>query len=215
MRLAHLAFGLLMAVVLFAPTTVRADAAHPEPTKDAKHAAPHDAEHHDKDFTGLKRYDLGIYTLLVFGLLFLILGKFAWGPFTEGLRKREAGLLAVRDEATKAKAEAEALRAQLQKDNASAQDQIRAMLEEARRDAEKLRAEQREAGVKDAAAERERAKREIEAAKDAALNDIYRQAVDLAALISAKALSRQVTVDDHQRLLDESLAELKQAASKA
>src|SRR5262249_12493765 len=155
------------------------------------------------------------YTLIVFGVLFFILAKFAWGPFQDGLRKREAGLYALRDEAAKAKSDAEALRAQLHKDSTAAQDQIRAMLEEARRDADKLRAEQREMGVKDAAAERERAKREIEAAKDVALNDLYKQAVDLAALMSAKTLSRQITSEDHKKLLDESLAELKQSASKA
>ena len=61
------------------------------------------------------------------------------------------------------------------------------MLDEARRDADALRADQREAGVKDAQTERERAKREIEAAKDVALKDIYEQSVRLAALMSEKA----------------------------
>lgn len=224
MRIASLLVA--FAVLFAAPAAVHAAAAEPA-AKDAKHAADakhtdakageakHDDGHGKAAFIDIHRYDLGIYTLIVFGILFVLLAKFAWGPFQEGLRKREAGLYALRDEATKAKADAEALRVQLQKDNATAQDQIRAMLEEARRDADKLRAEQREQGVKDAAAERERAKREIEAAKDVALNDIYKQAVDLAALISAKTLSRQISSEDHKRLLDESLAELKQAASKA
>jgi len=38
------------------------------------------------DFTGFKRYDLGIYTLIVFGLLLLVLSKFAWPHIAEGLR---------------------------------------------------------------------------------------------------------------------------------
>ena len=37
-------------------------------------------------------HDLGIYTLIVFGILLFILGKFAWGPVMSGLDKREATL---------------------------------------------------------------------------------------------------------------------------
>ena len=50
--------------------------------------------------------------------------------------------------------------------------------------------------------------REIEAAKDSALHEISQQAIDLAAMMSSKAMKRQITPDDHRRLLDESLAEL-------
>jgi F-type H+-transporting ATPase subunit b len=83
------------------------------------------------------------------------------------------------------------------------------MLEEARRDADDLRAKEREAGTREAAAERDRAKREIDAAKDAALQEIYNQSVQLAALMSSKAIRRNMTADDHSRLVEEALAELK------
>ena len=55
------------------------------------------------------------------------------------------------------------------------------MLEEARRDAEQLRATIRELAVKEAQDERDRARREIAAARDAALSEVYQQAVKLAA----------------------------------
>ena len=48
-------------------------------------------------------------------------------------------------------------------------DKIRGMMDEARRDAESLRAAERAAGQKEASDERDRAKRDIESAKDAAL----------------------------------------------
>lgn len=166
-------------------------------------------------FLQLHRYDLGIFTLIVFGLLVLVLSKTAWPKITEGLARREAAIFGARDEAAKARAEAEELRAKLQKEFAEAQDKIRAMLDEARRDADALRAAEKEAGVKEAQAERERARREIESAKDSALDEIYRTAVDLATTLSAKTLARQITADDHRKLLDESLAELKQSARTA
>lgn len=166
---------------------------------------------HPLDFTSFRRYDLGIYTLIVFGLLMLVLGKFAWPKIAEGLKKREAAIHGAREEALQVKAEAEEVRAKLQKEYAEANEKIRVMLEEARKDADALRVAQQEAGARDAAAERDRAKREIEAARDVALDQIYSQAVELATTLSAKTLARQISADDHRRLLDESLAELRQA----
>ena len=161
------------------------------------------------DFTGFKRYDLGIYTLIVFGLLFVVLSKFAWPNIAAGLKKREAAILGAREEAAKAKTDAEDLRTKLQKDFAEAQDKIRAMLDEARRDSEALRVTEREAGAKEAQAERDRARREIQTEKDTVLQELYQQAVQLAAMMSAKTIRRSLSADDHRKLLDESLAEIR------
>lgn len=218
MRWFALLFVLAAGLAFAAPAFAEKADSHDKPAA-AKADGHGGGEHGEKKgglaFLQLERYDLGIFTLIVFGLLVIILGKTAWPKITAGLEKREANIQAVKDEALAARQEAEKIRLQLQKDHADSQDKIRAMLEEARRDADTLRAEQREAGVKDAATERERARREIESAKDAALNDIYKQAVNLAALMSAKTMSRKITADDHHQMLDESLAELKKATAKS
>ncbi|MBA4188166.1 MAG: hypothetical protein C0467_09130 [Planctomycetaceae bacterium] len=167
------------------------------------------------DFTGIKRYDLGIYTLIVFGLLIAILSKFAWPAIKEGLEKREVNIRGALDEARKDREDAKTALVEAKKQLDAAALQVKGMLDEARRDADALKTSERETGVKDAAAERDRAKREIEAAKDAALKEIYEQAVKLAALMSEKALQRTISVDDHRRLLDESIGELKGLTSKA
>jgi F-type H+-transporting ATPase subunit b len=166
------------------------------------------------DFTGIKRYDLGIYTLIVFGILMFVLAKFAWPHIREGLDKREVNIRSVLDQAKQSQMDATALLASAKKQMDDGAAQVKAMLDEARRDADVLRAGEREAAVRDIAAEKDRAKREIAAEKDAILKDVYDQSVKLAALISEKALRRTVSVDDHRRLLDESLAELR-SASKA
>jgi F-type H+-transporting ATPase subunit b len=194
-----LAVALVTLVVVADPAL--AAAAHGEPKQEG-----------GLSFLDLQRYDLGIFTLIVFGLLCLILSYTAWPKIREGLAKREADIFNARDEALKAKKEAEDLRAELKAAHAKAQDEIKALLEEARRDAAALRATEKQAGVKDAAAERDRAKREISAAKDAALSEIYETAVGLATNLSAKTLGRSITADDHRKLLDESLAELSAAA---
>ena len=58
-------------------------------------------------------------------------------------------------------------------------------------------------------------KREIEAARDQALKEIWDKTVQLAALVSTKAIGRVVTEDDHRRLIDESLKELNERLTGA
>jgi F-type H+-transporting ATPase subunit b len=164
-------------------------------------------------FAGL-RYDLGIYTLIVFGILMFVLAKYAWPHIREGLEKREVNIRAALDQAKQGQTEATALLAAAKRQMDEGASQVKAMLDEARRDADVLRASEREAAAKDIAAEKDRAKREIQAEKDSILKEVYDQSVKLAALMSEKALRRTVSADDHRRLLDESLAELR-AANKA
>jgi F-type H+-transporting ATPase subunit b len=211
---------LAVALALLSPAAVLA-ADHP-PEGEKKAAGDHADEAKPKSwheqpgsFIDLHRYDLGIYTLIVFGILFLVLAKFAWKPFTEGLAKREASIAAAKDEAVRAKHEAEQMRESLRAEFAAAQDKIRAMMDEARRDADVLKASEKQVGVKEAQAERERAKREIETAKEQALQEIQQQAVQLASLMSSKAVGRSLGDDDHRRLVAESLSELKNTVTRA
>lgn len=149
-----------------------------------------------------------IVTVVVFLALLAVLYKFAWGPIRTSLDEREENQFKALEEARLAREEAAAMRVQVDAQMAKAQEEIRGLLEEARRDADVLRQKEKEVGVKEAQVERDRAKREIEAAKDAALKEIYEKAVDIASMMSAKAISRKISPEDHSRLLDESLAEL-------
>jgi F-type H+-transporting ATPase subunit b len=173
------------------------------------------AEKGKADFIDIKRYDLGIYTLVVFGSLFYILRRYAWGPFLSGLARREEGILHHQDEARKARDEAQAALAELQARHAKANDEIRALLDEARRDAQTTREKIVAEARSEARDERDRARREIEAARDQALQDIWQQSVQLATMVSAKTIRRNLSSDDHARFLDEALVELKSGLKEA
>ena len=121
--------------------------------------------------------------------------------FEHYLRANRVPYVAV-DEAKKALAEVQARLAKTH-------EEIRGMLDEARRDAQVVKDQLRAEASADAQAERERMRREIETARDQALQDIYQQSVMLAALVSTKAIKRELTPSDHSRLLDEALADLK------
>ena len=149
-------------------------------------------------------------TLVVFLALLAILYAFAWGPILAGLKKREEGIFAARDEAVKVKHEAEELRTKLQAEFAAANDRIRAMMDEARKDAEASKATAREDGKKEAATELDRARRQIAAETEGAMEALRLQAISLAGLMATKAVRRNIGLGDQKALLEESLAELKQ-----
>ncbi|AMV26956.1 ATP synthase subunit b [Gemmata sp. SH-PL17] len=156
-----------------------------------------------------------IVTVVVFGALLAILYTFAWGPILKGLQAREEAQFQAIADAKKAKEEATALRTQLAAEMAKAADQVRAIMEEARRDAEALKVAEREVGVKEAQAERERAARDLASERDALLKEVSQRAVDLASIMATKAIRQQVTIEKQSELVNESIAELNTSASRA
>jgi F-type H+-transporting ATPase subunit b len=154
--------------------------------------------------------DLGIWTIVIFVILAIVLWKLAWGPIVRGLHKREDTIRSALDEAEKAKAETARLRDQLQQEMAQSQDKVRQVLDEGRRAAQRQHEEMMAQARADIQGERDRLHREIGMARDQALQQLWARTADLATLVSSKAIRRQLTPDDHRRLVDEALAELRQ-----
>ncbi|MCX7666122.1 MAG: F0F1 ATP synthase subunit B [Gemmataceae bacterium] len=213
-----LAFAFLAGMAFWA-TPVSFAAAEPKAEGAAKaDDHKHDHEHKPPPFeerAGLTRYDLGIYSFIIFILLLGILGKFAWGPMIKGLDAREASLRQTFADAEKSKADAQTALKEIEARLAKANDEVRAILEEARRDATALKERAKAEAAAEIQAERDRARREIETAREQALQDLYQQSVQLAALLSTKTIKREISSEDHRRLLDEALNDLKSTLSKA
>jgi F-type H+-transporting ATPase subunit b len=154
------------------------------------------------------RFDLGIWTIVIFVALLLILRKFAWGPLLEGLTKREQSIREAVEEAKKARDETARVTAEFKAKMDQAYAEIPKMMDEARRDAQNLAEEMRAKANQDIQTERARLRREIDIARDQALQELWNQAAQLATLISAKAIGRSLSEDDHRRLVDEALGEM-------
>jgi F-type H+-transporting ATPase subunit b len=156
-------------------------------------------------------FDTAIWAALVFFLMLIVLRARAWNPILEGLQKREESIRSSLQEAKTTRDEMVTMRAAFQKDLAEAHQQIPLLMEEARRKAEEMANDMRAKAAADIQTERERLRREVEIAKDQAIKQLWEQAAQLATLISAKAIGRALSEDDHRRLLDESLQEMRQA----
>jgi F-type H+-transporting ATPase subunit b len=150
--------------------------------------------------------DLAIFTAVVFLLLVVILRKFAWKPISEGLEKRENHIAHEIAAAERANAEAKHLLADYQKKLDAAQHEVRAILDEARRDAEHTAGQIAAKAKADAEAEMRRALREVETAKDQALKDLAETAATLATDLAGKLLQQKLQPADHARLIDEAMA---------
>ena len=145
---------------------------------------------------------------VVFGVAFWILARYVWPRITRALDEREQK---IRDEiraAEEAREKAHAAQAEYERSLGEARREASAMIAQARADAkaagETLRAERE----RELAEMKQHATRDIEAAKRAAINELHSEAATLASAIAAKILQREISVEDQQRLVEESLREL-------
>ena len=151
---------------------------------------------------------LAVWTLVVFLGLLLVLGRYAWKPLMKALHEREAHLEHVLLDSEKARNEAEALAAQHRRELAQAADQVRALIEEARKEAQVAANSIIQKAQAEAEASRHRAEREIAGAKDQALMEIWSQTANLAVSVAGKVLSKELGESDHRRLVEMAMGEL-------
>src|SRR5262249_12841960 len=116
--------------------------------------------------------DLAIFTLVIFLLLLAVLGKFAWPQITAALEERERKIADNIAAAEARHEDAKRVLAEHEAKLAAAAGEIRAMIDEARRDAEHTKKQIEAQGHKAAQDELDRAVREIKRARDAAVQDL-------------------------------------------
>jgi F-type H+-transporting ATPase subunit b len=151
---------------------------------------------------------LMIWTIVCFFIAFVVLRKYAFGPIQHVIDERRKRILAAIDEAERNRDEARRLI-----------EEHRALLGQARTDAEEILAEgrkvaesQRERMKEETEAERQRrleeTSRQIEAETRRALEQIRAEVADLTLLATAKVTGKALDEADHRRLIDEAISEL-------
>ena len=147
-----------------------------------------------------------LWTLVIFGVLVWVLGRYAWGPILRGLQGRENYIRQALEKAKADREAGEALLRDYEAKLATARAEVEGMLEEARRDAEALRQREEERTREEAEQMIARARREIEVATETAVKELYTHAGRLATDAAGRILQREIKGEDHQRLIDESIA---------
>ncbi|MDQ1348356.1 MAG: F-type H+-transporting ATPase subunit b [Acidobacteriota bacterium] len=149
-----------------------------------------------------------LWTLVIFGLVILVLGRFAWKPILGGLQQREDF---IRTSLSQAKADREAAEVRLKEYSdklLSARSEASAIVDEARRDAEELKRSFQEETQAEANRTIERARREIKIAQETAVKELYVLTARLTTDVAGKILEREINPADHERLIRDSIQAL-------
>jgi F-type H+-transporting ATPase subunit b len=150
--------------------------------------------------------DLALWTGVVFLLLATILWKFAWKPIAEGLDKRERNVADQIAQAEAANQQAQQILADYQRKLAAAQDQVRGILDQGRKNAEHLGRQLIDKAKEDAQSEYQRAVQQIDAATAAAIKELANQSATLAVELAGKIVRAKLNASDHARLIEQAVA---------
>ncbi len=147
-------------------------------------------------------------SLVVFLVAFGFLYMKVWPKIVQGLEDRENKIRREIESAEQAREQAKAALAEYERSLASAREEANAMIVKAKADAKAAGEQLRAHNEAHLVEMKLRATRDIDSAKAAAIGELHTQATMLAADIAAKILSRELTAQDQQRLINESLDEL-------
>ena len=151
---------------------------------------------------------LMIWTLIVFGLLLVVLRKFAWPQILGAVRAREAALEAQIAEAEKNRQDSAALLEQHKKMIAEGRSQAQSLLAEAKVVMEKERASAMERTRQEQAELLDRARREIQSERERAVLELRQEAVDLSLAAASKLIGQRLSTDADRKLVEGYLASL-------
>ncbi len=176
----------------------------------AAHGAGHAADDGIPGLNPLDGYkaDLPLWSLITFGIFFILLAKFAWAPLRDGLDARESGVRKSISDAEANRIKAEQLFKEYESKLAQAQEQVREILAEARRDAESTKQDILATAERESAAMRQRAVSEIQRARDGALKDLFDFVSQNVMQATEQVVGRSLTGADQERLVREALASL-------
>lgn len=149
-----------------------------------------------------------IWTLVVFGILLVLLWRFAFPSILKSVEERERRIQKQLEDAEKANAEAQRLLVEHKKQIAAARAEAQDILSKAKTVAQK----EREALLAKAREEYEallaRARKDIDAEKDKAIEALRREAVELSIAAASRVIEANLDTEANRRLVTEFLESL-------
>lgn len=169
------------------------------------------AEEESGNFLVMPSTGMMIWTLLTFGITFLVLkfaGGFGFQRITESLERRQNLIADSIKHAEKTRTEADEMLVEYRQRLTEARNQADEIVERARK-----AADQREAdALEDAKQEREQlleqTRHEIQLETQKSLQDLRREVAGLTVLATEKVTRKSLTGEDQQRLVEEALSEV-------
>ncbi len=154
-----------------------------------------------------------VLTSITFGVLFVLLSKFAWGPILGAVEAREKRIDDAIQQAEDDRASAEKTLTEYNQRVSNVESEMAALREKGRTEAEAMRREILDKAQAESKAVAASAQRDIESAKSQAIQELRAEAVDIGMAIAGKVVGRSVDSDDHRRLADQVISEVSGAGN--
>ena len=151
---------------------------------------------------------LFLWTILTFLVLLVLLAKFAWKPLLALLDRREEMIRQSLDDADKAKQELQRLQQESKEILSKARVEAQSILAKSRFEAEKLKGELRQEAKGQADSILRDAEKQIQVETEKAIAVIKNEVVDLSLLVASKLIKKNLSKEDNQSLIEESLKQV-------
>jgi F-type H+-transporting ATPase subunit b len=159
---------------------------------------------------GLLTPNIGLtfWTIVVFLIVLAVLSKFAFPKILGAVEAREAHLRELAAGAERDRAEAAALMAENQRVLEETRARVQEAINESRTSAERIRSDMLAETRLEQQAMIERARRDIQAERDSALEAVRREAVDVSMRAAERLVRRNLDAEDNRRLVREYLGQV-------
>ncbi len=155
---------------------------------------------------------LFLWTILTFLVLLVLLAKFAWKPLLALLDRREEMIRQSLDDAEKAKQELQRLQQESKEILSKARVEAQSILAKSRSEAEKLKGEIRQEAKVQADSILRDAEKQIQVETEKAITFIKNEVVDLSRLVASKLIKKNLSKEDNQSLIEESLKQVESSS---
>ncbi len=145
------------------------------------------------------------WTFVIFCLFWGLVGKYAFGPIKNALKKRENDIQSALDEAKKAKEEMAKLSSDNQKLLNEAREERAKLLREAKTTGDKMVSEARDKAKQEAQKIVQEARQEIENQKNKAIVEVKNQVGQMSIDIAEKLILQQMGKTEEQKVLVDKL----------
>lgn len=151
------------------------------------------------------RQDLAFWTAVVFVGVLVVLRAFAWKPIVQALDRREEHIRREIEEAEQANAEARRLLSEYQAKLNQVENEVRAMIERAKQEAQQAGQALIDKARREAEEEYRRKLLEIERATDRALQELAQRGASLAVDLAGKLVAARLDPAAHARIIEQAL----------
>ena len=149
-----------------------------------------------------------IFAILLFLMMLLVLGKYAWGPILSGLNGREEYIRQQIKDSERMKSDADKSLRRYEARLAKAQERADEIIDNARLESEKISKRITDQAQEKATEILSQSSKAIINAKEQAVRDLHGYTAELAVELASKILGRSINSEDHSKLIKNTIDQI-------